>query len=294
MASGTHGKEPPRSAFGVCPVCGSTVPLLSMPVHIEACLTDTRPVAPVRGPREARAEVAPPSPDETDGEQRCPKRKREAVDAFALMKVRQKRKQSSSRRSDDGTLGGHWILDEFVDAEEEASILRALDGDSLNAWRETTFNGRSRGKCYGRRVDLARKSTAPPLPGREMPAWLAFVVARIEAVVRERVPGIASFRINECNAIDYRRRLGHELHAHVDDRQLSGPVICNLSLAGDAIMQYKGMKKNSIVTHNVRLPRRCLQIQSGASRYDYSHGIDNANLLADRRVSITFRESVVR
>ena len=37
------------------------------------------------------------------------------------------------------------------------------------------------------------------------------------------------------------------------------------------------------------LPRLALQIQSGTVRYDYRHSIANADLLSDRRVSITFR-----
>lgn len=39
----------------------------------------------------------------------------------------------------------------------------------------------------------------------------------------------------------------------------------------------------------VLLPRLALQIQSGTVRYDYRHSIANADLLSDRRVSITFR-----
>jgi len=41
---------------------------------------------------------------------------------------------------------------------------------------------------------------------------------------------------------------------------------------------------------DVRLPRRSLQVQAGGVRYEYQHSISNANLLAERRVSITFRE----
>ena len=42
---------------------------------------------------------------------------------------------------------------------------------------------------------------------------------------------------------------------------------------------------------DVFLPRRSLQLQTGETRYDFSHAIRNENLLADRRVSVTFRES---
>ena len=42
---------------------------------------------------------------------------------------------------------------------------------------------------------------------------------------------------------------------------------------------------------DVFLPRRSLQVQTGETRYEFSHAIRNENLLAARRVSVTFRES---
>ena len=40
----------------------------------------------------------------------------------------------------------------------------------------------------------------------------------------------------------------------------------------------------------VLLPRRSLQLQTGDVRYNWQHAILNADLLAPRRVSITFRQ----
>jgi hypothetical protein len=42
---------------------------------------------------------------------------------------------------------------------------------------------------------------------------------------------------------------------------------------------------------DVYLPRRSLQVQSGHTRYNFAHSIENKNLHHPRRVSITFRES---
>jgi hypothetical protein len=39
----------------------------------------------------------------------------------------------------------------------------------------------------------------------------------------------------------------------------------------------------------VLLPRCCLQVLTGASRYSYTHAIHKDDLLDPRRVSITFR-----
>ena len=41
----------------------------------------------------------------------------------------------------------------------------------------------------------------------------------------------------------------------------------------------------------VQLPRRSLQVQSGRVRYNFRHGIAREDLLAERRVSITFRQN---
>ena len=41
----------------------------------------------------------------------------------------------------------------------------------------------------------------------------------------------------------------------------------------------------------VLLPRRALQLQSGSVRYNYRHGIANADFCQARRVSITFRQN---
>ena len=127
---------------------------------------------------------------------------------------------------------------------------------------------------------------------------------------------VAGFAPNEANAIDYRRASGMELLPHCDDRQMSSGVLVNLSLLGDCVMTYardaKRKRKQKAVPDDVKvrkrrqdendarsegdavdvfLPRRSLQVQTGETRYEFSHAIRNENLLAARRVSVTFRES---
>ena len=108
------------------------------------------------------------------------------------------------------------------------------------------------------------------------------------------LPPVKGWLPNEANAIDYRRKQGHWLKSHVDDRKLSKEPICNLSLAGDCYMTFKNeaMHRNlAAKEQKVLLKRRCLQVLTGSARYDFSHAIANADLLSDRRVSITMRES---
>ena len=136
----------------------------------------------------------------------------------------------------------------------------------------------------------------------------------VKKMPRAVASAVAGFAPNEANAIDYRRLSGMELRPHCDDRQMSSGVLVNLSLLGDCVMTYaRDAKRKQKATRtslpdvlsrenenetrseetavDVFLPRRSLQVQTGETRYDFSHAIRNENLLADRRVSVTFRES---
>ena len=117
---------------------------------------------------------------------------------------------------------------------------------------------------------------------------------------------LQSFAPNEANAIDYRRDLNHYLAPHCDDRRLSGAVLVNLSLAGDARMRYTEDRPARRKTLGaaaatpapvaaksvlVLLPRRSLQVQMGRVRYNFRHGIAADDFIDERRVSITFRQN---
>ena len=81
----------------------------------------------------------------------------------------------------------------------------------------------------------------------------------------------------------------------MDHRRLSTQFIVNLCLAGDARMTYKLEKPQPgrVDSVDVHLPRRALQVQSGASRFDYKHSIANGGLAHEQRVSLNFRQSAL-
>jgi alkylated DNA repair protein alkB family protein 4 len=120
-----------------------------------------------------------------------------------------------------------------------------------------------------------------------------------EVVQRDRdLAGLPEFdggrwRPNQANAISYTKARGEYLGAHCDDRQLSGRILCNLSLCCDAAMRYthdRPDKAGAAPLHaRVALPRRSLQIQTGDVRFNYRHEIANRDLGGARRVSFTFR-----
>ena len=182
------------------------------------------------------------------------------------------------------TLGGQYIVADFLSEEEEAEILAFLDADADPPWKDCRFNGRHRGKHWGVRIDIA----AGKLLEQQHP--MPDVLRRIVLKMRT-VDVLQAFYPNECNAISYERARGAYLKAHCDHRGLSGDVLVNLCLAGSATMTYTKDGEPEAPSYRVRLPRRGLQVQTGEVRYSYRHGISNADLHDARRVSITFRSN---
>ena len=262
--------------------------------------------------------------DEANATRGATNAKNDAWTAF-MRNSNEKRRgdESTSGRSLSGSLPGHFVVENFVTTAEETALVAFLDDRRRSGvWKPSTFNGKHLGKKWGVEVDLKRRTVASP-GRRPMPPELLALAARLRDLAAEDLaaaPGggggesrrampraasraVATFAPNEANAIDYRRALGMELEPHCDDRQMSSGVLVNLSLLGDCVMTYAPDKKDFDKKHNtpnrsrgrgavdVFLPRRSLQIQSGSTRYDFSHAIRNENLLADRRVSVTFRES---
>lgn len=175
------------------------------------------------------------------------------------------------------------MWEDFITEHEEMEILKDID-TTLPDWKESRFNGLHRGKRWGVHCQLQHRQVVEG--EHDFPPAIQHLVVdklqTIDSIMRSVVP-------NEGNAIEYRRSAGHYLKSHVDDRQLSLEPIANLSLAGDCIMTFTHTKSGR--EWRVHLPRRCLQILTGAARYDCSHGIDASDVLSDRRVSLTVRHS---
>lgn len=211
-----------------------------------------------------------------------------------------KKKKVPSPKPFSKQLPGHSVIQDFLSEQEEKNLLEYIDAG--NRWKFSEFNGPSYGQSWGVRTDLRKRTLLEPV--REMPPIIIDLLDRIRQHAGE------SFKPNEANAIDYRRREGHYLGEHCDDRYLSGPILVNICLAGAATMTYRLSPSKSKSTtkkqtregvaevsgsdqslshHRVYLPRRALQVQKGVVRYSYSHAIDHADLHDDRRVSITLR-----
>lgn len=304
-ASATSSRKRPRthqeskSRFGACPLCEISFPFHKLEEHAFHCQgkivvqpkdhditprkTDENPVAKGIDP--------PTNPKETAPSKKLDENPNKA---HPLLQASSARTTPSIPRplpakSNNQHPPGLFVYPDFISPEEELQLMCMLDDPTaVPTWKSARFNGQHQGKRWGVHCNLLdRRVDAPEHP---LPDLLTRIVA-------DRLPSLSCWKTstcplkpNEANAIDYRRRRDDWLQSHVDDRSLSKEPIANLSLVGDCYMTF-GSTANPSHSYKVWLPRRCLQILTGPSRYNFTHGIANADLMSDRRVSITLRES---
>ena len=210
-------------------------------------------------------------------------------------------------------LPGLFLIHDFITEDEENNIIEVLDNNSLKTWKISTFNGMCFSKTYGVKTQfglpdelrLVRQNDASN-GEQDMPPEFSFLVDRLHHFVALNAQNMANelrdFRPNECNANSYFAAENHYLRPHFDDRTLSGPILMNLSLCGEARMTYAKPLNASLPTNaiahgafghtvSVPLPRRCLQLVTGAARWSYTHEIRKEDVLSPRRMSITWRQS---
>lgn len=291
------------SAFVNCPVCDTRVALRLMNEHMDgpACGTagetrcdEPRQVTeePVHGGETPAGEMDARRKDSPEVEEGGKTEEADDDKPSALTELMRASAVEPTR------LPGHHLIPDFITPDEEAALIDFLDtGEAdTNPWKPSNFNGRHRGKAWGVKVDLKRRTVSPA--SRPLPHLVQAVADKMSATQHQ---ALRQFEPNEANAICYDKAAGCELLPHVDDRQMSTDLIVNLSLLCDCVMTYvedagrdgrsgwEGAERAKKV--DVFLPRRSLQVQSGPTRYNFAHSIRNENLRGPRRVSITFRRS---
>jgi alkylated DNA repair dioxygenase AlkB len=282
------------SSFGVCPMCHQSVALYKLEAHAAHC----------NGPEENKKKIemikSPLAFSTSQVDNPLTVKRRICTPQSSKEEVPMPLTSSTSESLPySEPIPGLFLFEGILTMQEEAALLHMLDFEDVLPWKLSRFNGISYGKRWGVHCNLRdRRVDSPqhPLP-QEVQSFIQTKLSKVKDSLKSRNPHWKDFQPNEANAIDYRRREKHWLKAHVDDRQLSKEPIANLSLAGDCIMTFRNQKRTPTKKQQqpeerrILLKRGTLQLLTGKARYDYSHEISNNDLLSDRRVSITMRES---
>ena len=172
---------------------------------------------------------------------------------------------------------GMSLLEDFITADEECSLLEFADGSD---WKTEL---RRRVIHFGARYDYGGRvgtpGSAPPIP--DQISWLGDRVRMVNGMSR----GSMAVIVNEYLP-------GQGIGAHIDHPDW-GPTVCTLSLGWTVPMTFE-LDSERI---DVELPVRALAILSGSSRSEWTHGIaarksdrvQGSRVLRERRVSFTFR-----
>ena len=209
-------------------------------------------------------------------------------------------------------LPGLIVIHDFINKEEEMDIISRLDADTSTPWALSTWNGHCDSKHYGYKTQFGRGLSKEVRAVRkndvskgehDIPEFLAPCVAKlsrlklflVHKLSQKSTEGsqfatlsriLRNFEPNECNANSYIKSRKDFMGPHFDDRELSGPLLMNLSMCGDAKMCYTKSDETEIID----LPRCTLQIVMFDARYRWMHSIRSGDINSERRISITWRQ----
>lgn len=240
---------------------------------------------------------------------------------------------------------GATLVTEFVTEQEEAEILAFLDEETPTGGKKASGDAR-RGEAirwqrlakrrvahFGFAFDYGTRDAserAENSPDGALPGFCRTILDRLRAArdasafgEEEETRKTNGFeRATRCDQLtvnEYPAGVG--LAPHVDTHSAFGPVIFSLSLAGNAVMEFRRLDGEEagagerdpkeetkpirvVERHAIALPRRSMLALAAEARYEWQHYIPHrkrdvvldSHLLntsvprAPRRVSLTFRE----
>jgi alkylated DNA repair dioxygenase AlkB len=175
-------------------------------------------------------------------------------------------------------------LSDFVDPQQEAELIRAIDAASWIA------ELKRRVQHYGWRYDYKARSVTPGSYVGPLPEWLAHYAERLHA---ERLfPDVPDqVIVNEYQP-------GQGIAPHIDCVPCFTATVASLSLGSSCIMEFTHLKTQEKIP--ILLERRSLVVLSGDARYRWQHAIPHrktdrhrAQMFSrSRRLSLTFRKVV--
>lgn len=192
---------------------------------------------------------------------------------------------------------GLTYIQDFVTRDEERQLLRAV---AAGEWSTAL---RRRVQHYGFRYDYKLRSVDASACLGPLPAWMAPVAARLEALRGELQslghlppPDRRDGPFNQAIVNEYCP--GQGISAHIDQPQAFGPVIASISL-GSATQMVFARDGRSIA---VPLAARSVVVLQGPARYKWTHAIparrsdehNGVRTVRATRTSLTFRFVDVR
>lgn len=193
----------------------------------------------------------------------------------------------------------------FITKAQEQELIAFLDADEKNRWKDTIRARQVQHFGYEFSYDTRRCDENTPL-GSCLPPILSALAEKIPFSVPvdlaaeigmmkagQNSDEFVAVIFDQVTANEYLP--GQGIAPHIDTHSAFTSVIVSLSLQSEILMEFTHPDSRHEM---ILLQPRSLLILSGASRYEWSHGIasrnfdiiDNVKVDRNRRVSVTFRK----
>ncbi|DAZ92767.1 TPA: hypothetical protein N0F65_008149 [Lagenidium giganteum] len=178
---------------------------------------------------------------------------------------------------------GLLILPEFISRDEELALLRELDADDKQRWKNTVKARQVQHFGYEFNYDTRRCDESKPLEP---------MVPHMQTLI-DRIPTSIMASPDQITVNEYLP--GQGIAAHLDTHSAFTNAIASLSLENEIVMEFRHPDGRC---EGFLLQPRSLVVMTGASRYEWTHAIpprtfdiiDGKKVLRKRRVSVTFRK----
>ena len=188
----------------------------------------------------------------------------------------------------EGSLpAGLIFVPNFISVEDEHAILKLLDDPSRATW-STELSRRVQHFGYRYNYKLRALSSADRIADLPEPLrWLG-----------EELVSMQYFTSLPDQVIVNEYELGQGISAHIDRETCFGPVVASLSMASDAVMDFRSPDGEA---GSLLLRARSMVILTHDARYRWQHSIagrkrdriQGRESARQRRVSLTFRSVLI-
>ena len=175
--------------------------------------------------------------------------------------------------------GGLRYQPDFISKRDERELVARIRSLPLEPFQFGAFEGKRRVASFGWRFDYSQQKL---VKAKDLPAWIAPVIARVEAW-----QGLAVTAIRQVLFTEYDVGTGigwHRDKPHFDQ-------VFGLSLLSACKFRFRRKTEDGWERYTLQAEPRSLYLMSGESRHVWEHSIPPVEMV---RYSVTFRTMAVR
>ncbi|KAK6060156.1 hypothetical protein COOONC_02191 [Cooperia oncophora] len=185
---------------------------------------------------------------------------------------------SSASCQESISIGGLFVVPEFITESEEDELMRMIDGVE---WVPSQSGRRK--QDYGPKVNFKQKKVkTDTFVG--MPEYADMLLDKMRCISQEKLGNYIPFEM--CN-LEYDENRKSAIEMHFDDAWIWGNRLISINLLNGSVMTLANEKTRQLCY--IWMPRRTLLCLSDEARYEWKHAVFSQHIRG-RRIALTMRE----